>query len=132
MVTLLWRQAGSPAPAGSHNPFTDVAGNAYYYEAVLWAAEQGIVTGVTETTFAPNRICTRAQVVTFLHRYAGSPAPENGRSPFADVSSGAYYRDAVLWEVERGVTSGTTATTFSPGASCTRGQVVTFLYRYSR
>ncbi len=128
-VTFLWRAAGSPAPKSSVNPFTDVAPGAYYYNAVLWAAEQGITTGVTATTFSPDAPCTRAQAVTFLWRAAGSPAAKRSVNPFTDVASGAYYRSAVLWAVEQGITTGTTVTTFSPNANCLRGQIVTFLYR---
>ncbi len=110
--------------------FDDVTDpDAFYYAAVYWAVEQGITTGATPTTFAPSAPCTRAQVVTFLWRAAGSPAPTSGKNPFSDVAKGAYYYDAVLWAVEKGITTGTTATTFSPNSTCTRGQVVTFLWR---
>jgi hypothetical protein len=129
VVTFLWRAAGSPAPKTAENPFTDVPAGTWYSDAVLWAVEQGITTGATPTTFAPSAPCTRAQVVTFLWRAAGSPAPTGGKNPFSDVAKGAYYYDAVLWAVEKGITTGTTATTFSPNSTCTRGQVVTFLWR---
>lgn len=128
-VTFLWRAAGSPAPASRNNPFTDVAPGAYYYDAVLWAVEKGITTGVTATTFGPNATVNRGQVVTFLSRSAKA-APVNGANPFTDVPANAYYANAVLWAVENGITNGTTATQFSPAAPCTRGQIVTFLYRY--
>ncbi len=128
IVTFLWRAAGSPKPASSANPFTDVKAGAYYYDAVLWAVEKGITGGTTATTFSPNSACTRGQTVTFLWRSAGSPK-STGTNPFTDVSNSAYYYDAVLWAVEKGVTSGVTATTFGPGATVTRGQTVTFLYR---
>ena len=114
MVTFLWRAAGEPEPENTANPFTDVAAGAYYYDAVLWAVEQGIT--------------NRAQTVTFLWRSAGSPAVSG--SGFADVASDAYYAGAVAWAVSEGITNGTTATTFSPSSSCTRAQIVTFLYRY--
>lgn len=128
VVTFLWRAAGSPAPKSGSNPFTDVQPGAYYYDAVLWAVEQGITAGTTADTFSPDRTVTRGQVVTFLHRSAGSPAAASGTS-FTDVEPGAYYAGAVQWAVEQGITSGTTASAFSPNAPCTRAQIVTFLYR---
>ena len=128
-VTFLWRAAGSPAPKSAENPFTDVAAGAYYYDAVLWAVEQGITKGTTDTTFSPNQTVTRAQTVTFLWRSAGAAAA-TGTNPFTDVAAGAYYADATLWAVSEGVTNGTTATTFSPDQGCTRAQIVTMLYRY--
>ncbi len=109
--------------------FTDVPADAYYYDAVRWAVENGVTTGTSATTFAPDGVCTRAQVVTFLWRANGSPAPTAAVSPFADVSVGSYYYDTVLWAVEQGITSGTSTTAFSPEASCTRAQVATFLWR---
>lgn len=130
VVTFLWRAMGSPKPAAASNPFADVKAGAYYYDAVLWAVEKGITKGTTATAFSPDRTVTRAQFVTFLWRMADSPAPK-GTSSFADVTdTGAYYYSAVLWAAEQGITKGTTATTFSPGEACNRGQVVTFLYRY--
>lgn len=108
--------------------FTDVQPGAYYYDAVAWAVEQGVTAGTTAATFSPNNPCTRAQILTFLWRAAGSPAV-GGANPFADVASGAYYCDAVAWAVANGITAGTSATTFSPNATCTRAQAVTFLYR---
>ena len=111
------------------NFFVDVPADAYYYDAVLWAAEEGITGGVDATHFAPNATCTRAQAVTFLWRAAGSPAPKNSMMPFTDVPAGSYYEQAVLWAVENGITDGTSATTFSPDAVCSRGQIVTFLWR---
>ena len=128
VVTFLWRAAGSPAPESSTMPFTDVATDAYYYDAVLWAVENGCTLGTTTTTFAPNATCTRAQIVTILWRSQASPAADSV-NPFTDVASDAYYYDAVLWAVENGITLGTTDTTFSPDADCTRAQIVTFLYR---
>ena len=127
MVTFLWRAAGSPVPAVTDNPFTDVAEGAYYYNAVLWAVEQKITGGTTEMTFSPNATVTRAQTVTFLYRAAGSPFVSG--SGFADVAADAYYADAVTWAADQGITSGTTAETFSPAQACTRAQIVTFLYR---
>lgn len=109
--------------------FTDVPASAYYYDAVEWAVENGVTSGTSATTFSPVAACTRAQAMTFLWRAAGSPAPKSSVNPFTDVSSSAYYYDAVLWAVERGITAGTSVTTFSPDATCTRGQIVTFLYR---
>ena len=124
-VYAKWTQNGGTA----QNPFVDVKEGAYYYDAVLWAVEQKITSGTSATTFSPDTSCTRAQMVTFLWRAAGSPKVENGKNPFTDVQADAYYYDAVLWAVEKGVTSGTSATTFSPDATVTRGQTVTFLYR---
>ena len=127
-VTFLWRAAGSPAAKSAVMPFADVKAGSYYYDAVLWAVEQGITKGTSDTTFSPNMTCTRAQIVTFLWRSEKSPAA--GRAnPFADVKSDAYYADAVLWAVKENITKGTTSTTFSPNADCTRAQIVTFLWR---
>lgn len=126
-VTFLWRAAGSPAPRSSVNPFTDVQPGAYYYEAVLWAVENGITNGTSDTTFSPDDTVTRGQTVTFQHRAAGSPAASGGT--FADVAADAYYASAVQWAVANGITNGTSNTTFSPDDPCTRGQIVTFLYR---
>ena len=110
------------------NPFVDMAEDAYYFEPVLWAVNEGITNGMTETTFAPDGTCTRAQIVTFLWRANGSPKV-GSTNPFTDVPADAWYTDAVLWAVEQGITTGTSATTFSPDAGCTRGQVATFLWR---
>ena len=129
VVTFLWRAAGQPAPASSTNPFTDVKPGAYYYNAVLWAVEKGITNGTSDKTFSPDETCTRAQIVTFLWRYEGQPAPTGTSNPFADVKPSAYFGSAVLWAVEKGITNGTSATTFDPEDTCTRAQVVTFLYR---
>ncbi|MDY3691315.1 MAG: S-layer homology domain-containing protein [Dysosmobacter sp.] len=127
-VTFLWRAAGSPAPKSHAMPFTDVAEGSYYETAVLWAVENGITKGTSDTTFTPNAKCTRAQIVTFLWRSQKSPA-SGSVNPFTDVAADAYYTNAVLWAVEHGITAGTTATTFSPNNDCTRAQIVTFLYR---
>ena len=129
VVTFLWRAAGEPEPSVSKNPFADVKAGAYYYKAVLWAVEKGITKGTSETAFSPDLGCTRGQVVTFLHRFENSPAPGNSKNPFTDTKKGAFYYDAVLWAVEKGITKGTSATTFSPDQTCTRAQIVTFLYR---
>ena len=127
-VTFLWRAAGSPASKTSTMPFTDVPVGSYYYDAVLWAVENGITKGTSDTTFSPNMTCTRAQIVAFLWRSEKSPAAGT-TNPFADVKSTAYYADAVLWAVKENITKGTTSTTFSPDADCTRAQIVTFLWR---
>ncbi len=112
-----------------HNPFTDVPGDSFCYDSVLWALNNGITTGATETTFNPSGECFRAQVVTFLWRAAGSPEPAAVKNPFVDVEKGSFYEKAVLWAVEKGITTGTDATHFSPSSSCNRATVVTFLYR---
>lgn len=127
-VTFLWRTAGSPKPETRAMPFTDVPVGSYYYDAVLWAVENGITKGTSDTTFSPNMTCSRAQIVAFLWRSEKSPAAGTA-NPFADVKSTAYYADAVLWAVKENITKGTTSTTFSPNADCTRAQIVTFLWR---
>ena len=127
-VTFLWRAAGSPKPETRALPFTDVPVGSYYYDAVLWAVENGITKGTSDTTFSPNMTCSRAQIVALLWRSEKSPAAGTA-NPFADVKSDAYYADAVLWAVKENITKGTTSTTFSPNAGCTRAQIVTFLYR---
>ena len=111
------------------SPFSDVSTSAYYYEAVKWAQEKGITGGIGNGLFGPNQPCTRAQIVTFLWRAAGSPEPKGTAAGMTDVVSGSYYEKAVAWAIENGVTTGTTATTFSPDATCTRAQAVTFLAR---
>ena len=111
------------------NPFTDVVPRTFYYDAVLWAVGKQITNGMTETTFEPEGPCTRGQVVTFLWRTRGSPAPGTTGNPFTDVPTGKFYTQAVLWAVRYGITNGMTATTFEPDGLCTRGQVVTFLWR---
>ena len=113
----------------SQKGFNDVKSGDYFYDAVNWAVEKGITTGTSATTFSPNASCTRAQIVTFLWRASGSPEPKTASNSFTDVAANAYYRKAVLWAVENGITTGTSATTFSPGAPCTRAQGVTFLWR---
>ena len=129
MVTFLWRAAGSPEPTATTTNFTDVDVNAYYGKAVLWAVENGITNGLTETTFGINEECTRAQMATFMFRMAKGTASAT-TTGFGDVADGAYYADAVAWAVANGITNGTSDTTFSPDMDCTRGQIVTFLFRY--
>lgn len=128
MVTFLYRAAGEPAVTAKECVFTDVAANAYYYNAVLWAVEKGITYGVSATEFAPEEPVTRGQVVTFLYRYAGEPGVSN-KITFTDVAEGEYYYNAVLWALGTGITNGVSATEFAPKEGCTRGQIVTFLYR---
>lgn len=128
MVTFLWRAAGSPAVDDVSCKFTDVPSDAYYYEAVLWAVDQGITNGTSATTFSPDRTVTRAQTVMFLYRYAGQQPVQAGNQ-FTDVPTDAEYADAVSWAVAEGVTTGTGATSFSPEQPCTRAQIVTFFHR---
>lgn len=118
-----------PKPQVLTNPFVDVKKKDFFYDATLWAVSTGITTGTSKTTFSPKDPCTRGQVVTFLWRAAGSPEPKSSRMPFTDVGSKAFYRKAVLWAVEQGITSGTSATTFGPNETCTRAQIATFLWR---
>ncbi len=129
VVTFLWRAAGCPSPQASQCPFSDVVLESYYEKAVLWAVEEGITYGVGENRFGPEINCTRSQVVTFLWRAQGCPAPGIGSLPFQDVSPSDYYAPAVAWAVAAGVTKGTSETTFSPYMICTRAQVITFLFR---
>ena len=128
IVTFLWRAAGSPDPVSSANPFSDVKPSDYFYKAVLWAVENNITSGIGGGRFGPGGACTRGQAVTFLWRAEKSPNASAGSS-FSDVKSGSYYEKAVDWAVSKNVTSGTGNGKFSPDASCTRGQIVTFLYR---
>jgi hypothetical protein len=128
VVTFLWRYAGKPEPTTTENPFTDVEEDTDYYKAILWAYENGITTGTSETTFSPEETCTRAQVVTFLWRYEGELTYEEAET-FTDVAEDAYYAKAVAWAVHEWITKGTGDGQFSPDETCTRGQVVTFLYR---
>lgn len=127
-VTFLWRAAGSLEPTASEMTFTDVKADSYYYKAVLWAVENKITSGMSDTLFAPDATCSRSQIVTFLYRMQNSPESK-AENPFTDVKADAYYANAVLWAVENGVTTGASATTFDPAGDCTRGQIVTFLYR---
>ena len=128
VVTFLWRAVGCPEPKVSTNPFVDVKETDYFYQPVLWALGEGITNGIDTTHFGPARGCTRGQVVTFLWRTEGEPAP-SGKNPFKDVNAKDYFYEPVLWAVEQGITNGTSPTTFAPNATCTRGQIVTFLYR---
>lgn len=127
-VTFLWRAAGSPEPTASEMTFTDVKADSYYYKAVLWAVENKITSGMSDTLFAPDATCSRSQIVTFLYRMQNSHESK-AENPFTDVKADAYYANAVLWAVKNGVTTGASATTFDPAGDCTRGQIVTFLYR---
>ena len=111
------------------NPFVDVKESDYFFKPVLWAVERGITSGISATEFGPALTCNRAQVVTFLWRYAGSPAPKSPKNPFKDVQVGQWYTDAVLWAVEQGITAGISATEFAPNQPCNRAQAVTFLWR---
>ena len=131
IVTFLYRAAGSPEVAENvTNPFTDVSKDSVYYNAIMWAVEKKITTGITETTFEPNSPCTRAQIVTFLYREAGSPElAKDAANPFSDVSDSSVYYNAILWAVEKKITTGVTETTFVPNDTCTRAQAVTFLFR---
>lgn len=129
IVMFLWNAAGQPDPVSTDNPFTDVVEKDWYYKAVLWAVENKITTGISATTFSPDSACTRAQVVTFQWRAAGQTEPAASANPFTDVKAGSWYLKAVLWAVENKITNGISATTFGPDAACTRGQIVTFLYR---
>ena len=130
IVTFLWRAAKSPAPKSYSNPFTDVYSGmgSDFYNAILWAVGEGITTGTTTSKFSPNDTCTRGQIVTFLHRYLKTPSGYYS-NPFKDVKSGYYCYNAVIWAYGSGVAKGSSATTFSPDATCTRGDAVTFLYR---
>ena len=129
VVTFLWRAAGAPEPTMTFNPFADVKEGAFYYKAVLWAVANGITNGMDSSRFAPDATCTRGQIVTFLWRFRGEPAPDSEDTGFTDVDGGAFYAKAVAWAVESKVTNGMSATTFAPNTTCTRGQIVTFLYR---
>ena len=128
IVTFLWRAAGSPEPKSTNHPFADVSSSSYYEKAVLWAVENGITEGTSDTTFASGTICTRAQGAALLYRAAGSPVV-SGSAAFTDVADSAYYADAVKWATEQGITKGISSSLFGPDATCTRAQIVTFLYR---
>ena len=127
-MTFLWRASGEPEPDPISTDLTDVAADSYYYEAVLWAMQEGVTTGAGAGRFAPDATVTRGQFVTFLYRLAG--ASSDGVHPFADVPAGSYYEKAIAWAFAEGITRGTSGTTFSPDAPCTRAQIITFLYRY--
>ena len=128
IVTFLWRAAGSPEPKSTNHPFADVPSGSYYEKAVLWAVENGITEGTSDTTFAPGIICTRAQGAALLYRAAGSPAV-SGSASFTDVPADAYYADAAAWAEQKGITGGIGNGLFGPHNNCTRAQIVTFLYR---
>lgn len=128
VMTFLWRAAGKPEPSSNQTDFVDIPQDAYYRNAVLWGTEKGITSGVDQTHFAPNDIITRGQAVTLLYNYCQKPSHETS-NPFEDVSEGTYYYDAVLWAAENNITAGTDENHFSPNDNCTRGQIVTFLYR---
>ena len=129
MVTFLWRAAGEPKAKSTTHAFTDVDKDAYYYEALLWAVENGITNGTSDTTFSPDAVCNRGQMATLLYRNAKTPSV-SGNHDFTDVKADAYYNNAIIWAADQKITNGTSDTTFSPDADCTRGQMVTFLYRY--
>lgn len=129
VMTFLWKANGSPEPKTTKNPFTDVKTSNYYYKPVLWAVENGITTGTSATTFSPNAACTRGQVVTFLWHANGDPEDIAKSNPFGDVKSINYYYKPVLWAMEHGITSGTTENSFSPNQTCTRAQIVTFIWK---
>lgn len=133
VVTFLWRAEGQPVPALplDQSPLTDVEPDVFYTDAVLWAVEKGITNGMTATAFGIESSCTRAQVVTFLWRAAGEPAPGITDCPFSDAEPGSYYYDAVLWAVENEITNGMTKTEFGVDRNCTRAQIVTFLHRFA-
>ncbi len=128
IVTFLWNSAGKPEPSSTENPFVDVKESDYYYKAMLWAAEQKITSGTDATHFSPSKTCTRADAMTFIWRYEGQPAASG--SGFSDVPANAYYQTAGAWAVANSVTSGVGDNRFGSAAECTRGQIVTFLYRY--
>lgn len=130
-ATFLWRLAGKP-PASAPSPFVDVSPTAFYGPAVAWFAAEGISTGTTPDRFSPDQIVSRAEVITFLWRHRGSPIPLDSELPFEDVPQGAFYRTAVAWALEAGITSGLTPTTFGGGQWVDRAQVLTFLFRYSQ
>lgn len=129
MVTFLWRAEGKKSPAITTTPFWDVVAGTYSYDAILWATEDGVTKGTSATTFSPTDTVTREQVVTFLWRIAGEPT-SSVKSPFRDITPANYSYNAICWAVENGITFGITPTTFGPQEPCTRGQIVTFLYRY--
>ena len=129
VVTFLWRAAGEPERAGTESPFRDVRETDYFCKAVAWAVEKGITRGTSADKFSPDATCTRAQIVTFLYRAEGTPEIAKKSKPFHDIDEGQYYADAVAWAVENGVTTGKSADTFAPEATCTRAEIVTFLYR---
>ena len=132
MVTFLWRLKGTPNPKASTTKFKDVKTSAYYFKAVIWATERGITTGYSKTSFKPNNVCTRAQTVTFLWRMAGKPTPKTTTNKFKDIGKKDYFYKAVLWASEKKIVEGYSNKTFRPQNKCTRRQMVTFLYKYSK
>lgn len=128
-VTFIWRMCGQPESSATSCPFNDVKKSAFYYDAMMWAVENDITNGLSATKFGPNEPCTRGQIVTFLWRTMGEARPAAGSCPFTDVSTRGFYYDAMMWAIESGITDGTSSTTFSPNAPCTRAQIVTFMYR---
>ncbi len=130
-VTFLWRAAGSPEPVNVANPFTDVGAGEYYAKAALWAVSKGITVGTSATTFSPNATCTRAEIMTFLYRYAGQPAITANVVSFGDVRPTDYYYNATLWAAQNGISVGIGNGQYGPSNPCTRGQIVTFLYKYN-
>ena len=131
VVTFLWRAMGCPEAVSRSHPFTDVDETAYYYEAMLWALENGITKGTDDTHFSPNTVCSRGMTVTLLHRFCGDRDPFITEHGFTDLDESQYYYRSVLWAVQCEVTTGVTATTFAPEADCTRAQALTFLFRYT-
>ena len=129
VVTFLWRAAGCPEPKNASTPFTDLKPGAFYEKAVAWAVENEITNGMSADKFAPDEKCNRGQIVTFLWRFKGKPEPMKADTPFKDLKKGAFYEKAVAWAVEAEVTNGMSADKFAPDNTCTRGQVVTFLFR---
>ena len=129
IVTFLWRAMGSPEPKGNDDPFEDVSENDYYYTPVLWAVEQGVTAGTSDTSFSPDSFCTREQVAVFLWNAMGRPMVSEQSFPFSDVADGDYYYKAVCWAVEQGITAGVGGGLFGTGQTCSRGQIVTFLYK---
>ncbi len=128
MVSFLWRAVGKPKPKAGTKAFSDVSPSAYYYDAVMWAAGSGITMGAADGRFDPDGYCTRAQAVSLIHRMLGEPEPA-ANSVFSDVSSGAYYYNAVMWASGEGITRGVSKNRFSPDTVCTRAEIITFLYR---
>lgn len=128
VITFLWKALGSPEPLHSTNPFTDVPSDAYYTKAILWASENGIASGTTDSTFSPEAPCSRAQVMTFLWKMKGQPDPESTESPFPDVTSSDYFYQPVLWASEENITTGLIDSRFGAQDQCNRAQVVTFLW----
>lgn len=119
----------SPVPSASSDVFADVKKDDYYYDAVKWAKEEKIAAGTTASSFSPSEICTRAQVLAFLYRASGRPEISSEKNPFEDIGPSNYYYKPVLWAIEKGISVGTSSTTFSPDSECTRAQIITFLWR---